>query len=82
MKQIFIAVSDYAFSDDPIQKVCEEFREEIDRFGQNFIEEFRPIVEHKIIKPPKVVVVAAKPKEVVKEAPVPPAPTRPQPIPV
>lgn len=60
MKQIFLAVSDYVFTDDPLQRVCEEFREEVDKFAVSFGEEFRnTVVEVK----PKKVEVPKKPKE-------------------
>lgn len=46
-------MADYAFIDDPIQKVCEELREEVDKFGQTFSEEFKVIIEPKVVKPPR-----------------------------
>jgi hypothetical protein len=33
--------------------VCEELREEVDKFGLAFLEEFKVTIEHKVVKPPK-----------------------------
>jgi hypothetical protein len=41
LKQVFVAVADYAFEDDPIQQTVEEFKQEIDRFADKFEEDFK-----------------------------------------
>jgi len=39
-----MAVSDYIFSDDPLQRICEEFREELERFAAQFVDEFKTTI--------------------------------------
>jgi hypothetical protein len=60
-------------------------REEVDRFGLAFLEEFRTTIEQKVVKPPKpapVQVVKEKVKVEIKEQPViPPPVSRPQALP-
>ena len=41
LKQIFVAVSDYAFEEDPIQDIVDNFKEEIDAFAEKFGEDFK-----------------------------------------
>jgi hypothetical protein len=54
MRNVFISVSDFIFSDDPLQLICDSFKDEVDRFHFQFKEEFRNSYEENVRAKPKI----------------------------